>query len=134
MAKKQDDWRASRMSYLRALKAPSLHQRLLMQLAEMPAHTPAEARKLTALWAAERASERAQSTIARARRIVTADADAARRARTHRLIQLGALIDLAGMDGWDKGLLLGALLDVRATDKDRHASWKAAGDALLAKS
>jgi len=59
---------------------------------------------------------------------------AARKARTRALIQAGGLVEIAGLLRLDKGVLLGALLDVKkaAASGDNSARWKAAGDALLA--
>ena len=58
-----------------------------------------------------------------------------RRARNHRLIQQGLLLDFAGLEAWDRGLLLGALLSMGKSDAitpEKKADWKRAGDALLA--
>jgi hypothetical protein len=68
----QDDWMTARLAYLRGLKAPSDHQRLLLLLAEKPDRTPEDERKLTALVRAEKAAERAQKARANAARIVNA--------------------------------------------------------------
>jgi acetyl-CoA carboxylase carboxyltransferase component len=50
-------------------------------------------------------------------------------------IQLGGLFFIAGLNGNDKGSLLGALLEMSKTIKDnpqKIKEWKAKGDALLA--
>jgi conjugative transfer protein TraD len=60
--------------------------------------------------------------------------DADRRARNHRLIQQGLLIDWAGLENWEPGQLLGGLLVMKqAADAqpEKLATWKARGDALL---
>ena len=52
----------------------------------------------------------------------------------HRLIQQGVLFDLAGLESRSRGELLGVLLAAAKTDDPhRWATWKQAGDALLAK-
>ncbi len=127
------DWTASRLAYLHGLKAPSEHQRLLLVLADKEDRTADEERKLAALWRAEKAADRAQRAKANAARIVNADREAERKARTHRLIELGGLIELADVGSWDKGILLGALLGLaQVNDPERKARWKASGDARLA--
>jgi hypothetical protein len=49
----QDDWLKGRLAYLRGLKTPSDHQRLLLLLAEKPDRTSENERKLAALVRAE---------------------------------------------------------------------------------
>lgn len=48
-------------------------------------------------------------------------------------IRLGGLVVLAGLAGIDKGVLLGALIDVELakTDLQKTSRWKAMGDDLL---
>jgi len=49
------------------------------------------------------------------------------------LIQQGVLFDLAGLEQRSRGELLGVLLAAAKTDDtQRWATWKQAGDALLA--
>ncbi|WNV03393.1 conjugal transfer protein TraD [Candidatus Methylospira mobilis] len=48
------------------------------------------------------------------------------------MIELGGLVDLAGLSERDKGELLGALLGLsRVLEPERWAKWKQEGDALL---
>jgi hypothetical protein len=51
----------------------------------------------------------------------------------NRKIKLGGLIILAGLDECDKGILLGALIEVSKQQKDPQtaARWKTMGDSLL---
>jgi hypothetical protein len=61
--------------------------------------------------------------------------DAERKARNHRLILQGLLIELAGLSDWDRGELLGALVALRESQNvppERRQQWKQRGDALLA--
>lgn len=59
----------------------------------------------------------------------------ARKQRTRELIQLGGLVDVAGLKEADKGALLGALLSVASTlqsNSKQFQEWKVKGDAVLA--
>ncbi len=136
-----DDWLMARLVYLRALKAPSDYQRLLLLLADIPKPTPEEARKLVALVRAEKASDRAQKARANAARVVNADKLATRKARDRELYNAAGLLILAGlvnsrtgMPQSDRGELLGALMELAQVPPGDHrrAGWKRAGDALLA--
>lgn len=129
------DWTQERIAYVRGLKSPTDHQRLLLTLADKSERTPDENRKLTALLKAERAADRAQRAKAAAAKLLNADREAERKARTRRLIELGGLVELAGLGERDKGALLGALLALAKTsDAERWAGWKQAGDGKLAES
>lgn len=127
----QDDWLNGRLAYLRGLKTPSDHQRLLLLLAEKPDRTPEDERKLTALVRAEKAAERAQKARANAARIVNAEKLATRKARDRELYNAAGLMILAGLD---RGELLGALMELSrvSSEDERKAQWKCEGDALLA--
>ena len=131
--KNAGEWRQQRLAYIRGLKNPTPHQRLLLVLVDHAEKTATDNRKLEVLWRAERAEERAQATRTNAARVVNADKEAAKKARNHRLIEQGALQDIAGLESWDRGTLLGALLGLaQINDPERLARWKAMGDAELA--
>ena len=136
-----DDWLTARLAYLRGLKAPNDHQRLLMLLADKPQRTADDERKLAALVKAEKAAERAQKARAQAARIINAEKEAARKARDRELYNAAGLLILAGLvdtktgvPNLDRGELLGALLGLAQVpvNDQRRAEWKRAGDALLA--
>jgi hypothetical protein len=137
----QDDWLKERLAYLRGLKAPSDHQRLLQLLADKPDRTPEDERKLMALVRAEKAVERAQKAGANAARIVNAEKLAVRKARDRELYNAAGLMILAclvdsrtGMPVLDRGELLGALMELSrvSPEDERKAQWKRNGDALRA--
>lgn len=137
----QDDWLNARLAYLRGLKAPTDHQRLLLLLVDKPERTPEDARKIMALVRAEKAAERAQKARANAARIVNADKLAVRKARDRELYNAAGLMILAGlvdsrtgMPVRDRGELLGALMALAKVplDDPGRGQWKHAGDALLA--
>jgi hypothetical protein len=137
----QDDWMTARLAYLRGLKAPSDHQRLLLLLTEKPDRTPEDERKLVALVRAEKAAERAQKARANAARIVNQEKIAVRKARDRELYNAAGLMILAGLVDsrtgrpvLDRGELLGALMELSRVlpEDERKAQWKRKGDALLA--
>jgi hypothetical protein len=137
----QDDWMTARLAYLRGLKAPSDHQRLLLLLAEKPDRTLEDERKLTALVRAEKAAERAQKARANAAHVVNAEKLSVRKARDRELYNTAGLMILAGLVDsrtglpvLDRGELLGALMELSrvAPEDERKAQWKRNGDALLA--
>jgi len=133
-------WTQERIAYLRGLKSPTDHQRLLLTLADKTDRTEDEERKLAVLFKAEKAAERALKAKAAAARIINADKAAERKARDHELYNAAGLLILAGLVDTktgkptrDRGELLGALLALAKTDDpQRWAAWKHAGDAKLA--
>jgi hypothetical protein len=132
-----DSWLKDRVAYLKGLKSRNDQQELLVLLAENNARTAQDNRKLSALVKAEKASIRASKARQEVANLINAEKRAAkdeeRKARNHRLILQGVLIDLAGLEHRSRGELLGLLLAASNTDDpQRWATWKAKGDALLA--
>lgn len=132
-----EEWLKDRIAYLKGLKARSEQQELLVLLAEKPARDASDEKKLKLLVRAEKAAERAAKARNAATRLIQADRkaerDAERKARNHRLILQGTLIDLAGLENRSRAEILGALLSAASTDDaQRWASWRAKGEALLA--
>ena len=101
-----------------------------MLLHDKHSRTKEEERQLEVLLKAERAKVAAKKAEAAAAKMLGAKNDTERKARNHRLIQQGLLIDFAGMEGWDWGELLGGLVALSSTQK--RDGWKQRGDALLA--
>lgn len=57
-----------------------------------------------------------------------------RKKRTQKLIQIGGLAEIAGLGNLDKGVMLGALLEIAARIKrnpDQAHAWKQVGDFTL---
>lgn len=84
---------------------------------------------------AERAADRARAAQLQAAKLLGQRKDAERKARNHRLIVQGLLIEWAGLNDWDRGELLGALIALRESQNvppERRQQWKQRGDALLA--
>ena len=137
----QDKWLADRVAYIRGLKSPNDHQRLLLLLNDKKGATNDDLRKLVALVKAEKAAEKAQRAKASVAKIVNAEKEAERKRRNHDLYESGGLLILAGLvdtktgkPTLDRGELLGALLGLAKVPSDdaRRSDWKRAGDALLA--
>ena len=137
----QDKWLEDRVAYIRGLKSPNDHQRLLLLLNEKKGATDDDRRKLVALVKAEKAAEKAQRAKASVAKIVNAEKRAVRKRRDHELYQSAGLLILAGLVDTkigkptiDRGELLGALLGLAKvpSDDSRRRDWKRAGDALLA--
>ena len=132
-----DDWIRDRVAYLKGLKGRSEQQELLVLLAGNPSRTAQDNKKLSALVKSEKAGVRASKARQDVTNMINTEKRALkeeeRRARNHRLILQGVLIDLAGLEHRSRGELLGLLLAASTTDDpQRWASWKAKGDALLA--
>jgi Conjugal transfer protein TraD len=90
-----------------------------------------------ALLRLEQANDRAAQARVAAAKLIQAERrqtqEAECKARTHRLIQQGVLFDLAGLETRSRSELLGVLLAAAKTDDPhRWATWKQAGDTLLA--
>lgn len=140
-----DAWLKDRVTYLKGLKSPNDQQALLVLLAEKPARTELDEKKLVTLIRAEKAAIRAAKARQQAANMINAErkavADANRKARNRELYQVAGLLSLAGLVDKktgkpmvDRGELLGAFLGlakVPPTDQ-RRTDWKRAGDALLA--
>ena len=135
------EWLEDRVAYIRGLKSPNDHQRLLLLLNDKKDATDDDRRKLVALIRAEKAAEKAQRAKASVAKIVNAEKEAERKRRNHDLYESGGLLILAGLvdtktgkPTLDRGELLGALLGLAKVpaDDSRRSDWKRAGDALLA--
>ena len=133
----KEEWLNARLAYLRGLKSTSELQKLLLLLADKPDRTAEDEKKFNAVIRAEKAAVFAAKARMEATNIVNnkdrKQKVADKKARDHRLIQLGALFDLAGVGDQDRGALLGALLGMaNVKESERWANWKRQGDALLA--
>lgn len=131
----KQSWEAKRVQYIDGLKKPSEVQQLFALLFKKATRTESEEKKLTALIKAEKATERALNARVAVSKIINEGKADERKARNHRLIQQGLLLDFAGLDGWDRGELLGALMSMGKSTSltpEKKADWKRAGDALLA--
>lgn len=130
-------WIAERAAFFRGLKSRTEQQELFLLLLDKPNRNSEEEKKLAALIRADRAAVRASKARSDVAKLLRTEKEKQkeeqRKARNHRLIQQGLLIDLAKLEGRSFGEILGLLLAGAATeDAQKWASWKAKGDALLA--
>lgn len=132
-----DAWTVERITFLKSLKSHSEQQSLLVLLSEKK-DDPKNDKKLSALIKFEKASVRASKARQAVNNLLHAEEkstkEAERKARNHRLIQQGLLIDFAGLEDWNHGELLGALLSMAKSESiplEKRADWKLMGDALL---
>lgn len=129
-----DDWISKRITYIKSLRKASEQQELLVMLYANPNRSPDEQKQLGVLIKAERAAERAAQARADADSLLNRRKDEARKARSHRLILQGLLLDFSGLDGMDRGAVLGGMLALREalSDPQKHDAFKRHGDELLA--
>lgn len=125
------DWNADFVARAKGLKARNEQQELIVLLFEKQSRTKDEEKELDLLLKAERAKERAKSAELAAVKLLGSRKDAERKARNHRLILLGLLVDIAGLEGRSRGEILGCLHSQSAVQEEKWAEWKRRGDALL---
>ena len=131
------DWLQDRIPHIKALKKRSEQQSLLILLAEKLERTTQEEKTLLALVRAEKAMLVATKARQDANQLINTEIHKAkeveRKARNHRLILQGTLVDLSGLEGKSRGELMGLLLGAAAVDDpQRWSDWKSKGDAYLA--
>jgi hypothetical protein len=124
------------ITYLKKLRRPNKFQLQLLDLHQKQDLSATEKKTYQALIKAEISSQRARKAKSQARHLVVDEQQKAateeRKARNHRLILQGTLIDLAGLQDRSRGEILGMLLMAELADEARWAAWKTEGDALLA--
>ena len=128
-----NDWLSEKITYISALKNPSDAQKLLLELAKIQYRTPDKEKKLNALIKAEKAIDRANKQKVAVRKLLNAEKEAERKARTRHLIQLGALFEIANLDQRDPAELLGILLKTAEIDPNdmKWQIWKDLGLEVL---
>lgn len=115
MDDKAQKWLFDKVQHIKGLKSPTDAQSLLVLLAEKSERTEHDEKKLRLLINAEKAAERAQRARVQASKVMADEKLKARKARNHRLIKQGVLVDLAELQGRSLEELLGALLLVAQT-------------------
>ncbi len=88
------------LQFLKALTRPTDYQRLLLELIQKTDRTPIEDKKLIALIKTEKANIRAMKAKQQVNNLLNAEKAQQRKARTKRLIELGALFDIAHLAIW----------------------------------
>ena len=105
-----NNWLTEKITYLAALKKLSDAQQLLLELSKINDRNPEQEKKLNALIKAEKAIDRANKEKIVVRKLLNAEKETERKARTRHLIQLGALFEIAELDQRNPAELLGILL------------------------
>lgn len=131
-----EQWRSDRLGFIRALKKPSEHQLNILQLVDNAIRTTRQNRELASLWKEEQRRVRSERNDMSAYRKTHPLGPTPRKARDHRLIQLGALVEIAGLIDLDRGTLLGGLIAMkehlaRDTGEQKAKLWKSFGDDTL---
>lgn len=125
------DWNADFVARAKSMKFRNEQQELIVLLFEKQIRTKEQEHELALLLKAERAKERAKTAELAASKLLGTRKDADRKARNHRLILLGLLVDMAGLEGRSRGEILGCLRSQTAIQEDQWVEWKRHGDALL---
>jgi hypothetical protein len=104
-----------------------------LELAKIQYRTADQEKKLNALIKAEKAIDRANKQKVAVRKLLNAEKEAERKARTRHLIQLGALFEIAKLDQRNPAELLGVLLKTAEIDPDdmKWQIWKDLGQDIL---
>ena len=124
------------LDFLKALSRPTDYQKLLIELYEKTDRTATEDKKLSALIRTEKATIRANKAKQDMQNLLNAERTKEkaleRKARTKRLIELGALFDIANLGHHDPATLVGMLSSIKiAPDDARWSKWHDQGVSIL---
>lgn len=124
------------LNFLKALSRPTDYQKLLIELYEKTDRTTIEDKKLSALIRTEKANIRANKAKKEMQNLLNAEKTKEkaleRKARTKRLIELGALFDIANLGHHDPATLVGMLSNVKiASDDPKWTNWHKQGVYIL---
>ena len=130
------DLPSGHLDFLKALSRPTDYQKLLIELYEKTDRTATEDKKLSALIRTEKATIRANKAKQDMQNLLNAERTKEkaleRKARTKRLIELGALFDIANLGHHDPATLVGMLSSIKiAPDDARWSKWHDQGVSIL---
>ena len=130
------DLPSGHLDFLKALSRPTDYQKLLIELYEKTDRTATEDKKLSALIRTEKATIRANKAKQDMQNLLNAERTKEkaleRKARTKRLIELGALFDIADLGHHDPATLVGMLSSIKiAPDDARWSKWHEQGVSIL---
>ena len=130
------DLPSGHLDFLKALSRPTDYQKLLIELYEKIDRTATEDKKLSALIRTEKATIRANKAKQDMQNLLNAERSKEkaleRKARTKRLIELGALFDIANLGHHDPATLVGMLSNVKiASDDPKWTNWHKQGVSIL---
>lgn len=134
---KKPSWTDDHIKYIKGLKSATEQQQLLVVLHEMGSRTASDEKKYRAIERAEKIAEKAAKARREASAYIQSEAKAKaaadRKARTHRLILQGALVDISGLQDRSHAEILGMLMaGAGTTDAARWEHWKIKGESMLA--
>ena len=122
------DLPSGHLDFLKALSRPTDYQKLLIELYEKTDRTATEDKKLSALIRTEKATIRANKAKQDMQNLLNAERTKEkaleRKARTKRLIELGALFDIADLGHHDPATLAGMLSSIKIAPDDARWSNK----------
>jgi len=126
------DLPSGHLDFLKALSRPTKYQELLIELYEKTDRTATEDKKLSALIRTEKANIRANKAKQDMQNLLNAERSKEkaleRKVRTKRLIELGALFDIANLGHHDPATLVGMLSAIKiAPDDARWSKWHKEG-------
>jgi len=126
------------LQFLKALSRPADYQKMLIELYEKTERTPIEDKKLSALIRTEKANIRANKAKKDMHNLLNAEKTKAkaleRKQRTKRLIELGALFDIANLGQHDPATLVGMLNNISravASNDPKWTIWHKQGVSIL---
>jgi len=126
------------LQFLKALSRPTDYQKLLIELIEKTERSPIEEKKLYALIRTEKANIRANKAKKDMQHLLNVENKKQqaqqRKDRTKRLIELGALFDIAKLGHHDPATLVGMLNNIStaiAPDSDKWTNWQKQGVSIL---
>ena len=130
------DLPSGHLDFLKALSRPTDYQKLLIELYEKTDRTATEDKKLSALIRTEKATIRANKAKQDMQNLLNAERTKEkaleRKARTKRLIELGALFDIANLGHHDPATLVGMLSSIKiAPDDPKWTNWHKQGVSIL---
>ncbi len=130
------DLPSGHLDFLKALSRPTDYQKLLIELYEKTDRTATEDKKLSALIRTEKATIRANKAKEDMQNLLNAERTKEkaleRKARTKRLIELGALFDIADLGHHDPATLVGMLSSIKiAPDSEKWGNWHKLGVSIL---
>jgi hypothetical protein len=132
--KMSEKWLSDRIAYINGLKNPSLTQKTLIELHNIPEHerTPTNTKHLNTLIKAERTAVEPHQPNEQPKKIYRRTSQK-RKERTHKLVQLGALFEIANLDNHNPAELLGILLKTSELPQDdpKWALWREYGQQTL---
>lgn len=130
------DLPSGHLDFLKALSRPTDYQKLLIELYEKTDRTATEDKKLSALIRTEKATIRANKAKQDMQNLLNAERTKEkaleRKARTKRLIELGALFDIANLGHHDPATLVGMLSSIKiAPESEKWGVWHNKGVSIL---